>query len=220
MSKGDTYFADSIRTIRAEHSLSQQQLAEILGVGKTTICNYESCYSTPNMSIYKKLCAYFNKPMTFFTQEKMEKNRLSEKIHCSKIFGTVIPFFNSSNIEGLRTSDKFLQDSIFTIPSAFFTSRDSFIATTAPDNSMNKCGIRCGDAIIIDTGLKPYDMSIIAAIHRSSLIIRRYHNDVYGTYLSCESTKVPPKLSEEEIPKSNFKIIGTISNLFVNAKNI
>ena len=38
MSKGDLYFSKRIKEIRKEHELSQKQLADILDVGKTTVC--------------------------------------------------------------------------------------------------------------------------------------------------------------------------------------
>ena len=51
---------DRIRKLRNEKDISQSTLGKYLGVGKTTISNYETGYSTPDNEILAKLSSFFN----------------------------------------------------------------------------------------------------------------------------------------------------------------
>ena len=51
---------DRIRTLREEQRLSQLELAKILGIGNTTLSQYESNQRTPSDEIKIKIADYFN----------------------------------------------------------------------------------------------------------------------------------------------------------------
>ncbi len=50
-----THFADNLRKIRKEKGLTQKELADLLGVSKRTIINYESQDSAPSDRILEKI---------------------------------------------------------------------------------------------------------------------------------------------------------------------
>lgn len=49
-----------IRELRNEKDVSQTTLGKYLGVGKTTVSNYETGYSTPDNETLAKLSSFFN----------------------------------------------------------------------------------------------------------------------------------------------------------------
>ena len=49
-----------LREIRKENNLTQQDVAEILNIPKTTYSNYEQGTNEPNISILIKLANYYN----------------------------------------------------------------------------------------------------------------------------------------------------------------
>lgn len=49
-----------IKELRTDSNLTQSELGNILGVGKTTISMYENGHSTPDDDIKKNLASYFN----------------------------------------------------------------------------------------------------------------------------------------------------------------
>lgn len=55
MNAMNNYFSERIRQLRKEKSLTQQVIATALGVGQTTVANYENGTRLPD---YEKLCAY------------------------------------------------------------------------------------------------------------------------------------------------------------------
>ena len=49
-----------IRTLRLQKNIPQNDLAQILGVSKSTMSNYERNYSTPDPELLVKIADYFN----------------------------------------------------------------------------------------------------------------------------------------------------------------
>ena len=49
-----------LRRIRLQHSLTQSQLAEIVGVEPKTVQRWESGTNSPSLSSIQRLCAHFN----------------------------------------------------------------------------------------------------------------------------------------------------------------
>jgi len=54
------YFGDKLKALRTEKKLTQQQLAEKLGLVKGSISAYEKNAKYPSVSILIKLCTLFN----------------------------------------------------------------------------------------------------------------------------------------------------------------
>ena len=53
-------FRNNLRSIRKQHGLSQQQLADVIGLSKSEICRYECGNRRPTQYVIKKLSIYFN----------------------------------------------------------------------------------------------------------------------------------------------------------------
>ncbi len=212
MSKGDFHFAKCIKQLRTEYELSQKQLGEIIGVGKTTVCNYETGFSTPNMSVYKRLSQYFNKPMSYF----MGIDSAKEKIKQTNVFGNHIPFYRFLNANAMIEANEYARDSLCALPSAMIKGTGRLIATTAPDNSMNKCKIKSGSGVFLDTEAGLIDGCIIGAVHNGTFMIRKYHIEGNERYLTAESTKIPPRLARSEIPDKDFHIVGVVVKALVD----
>lgn len=56
-------FHENFKTARKKNGFTQQQLAEILGLNRTSISKYESGDVMPNVKTIVKICELFN--MTF-----------------------------------------------------------------------------------------------------------------------------------------------------------
>ena len=54
------YFRDKLKALRVEKKLTQQQLAEKIGLVKGSISAYEKNTKHPSMTVLIKLCALFN----------------------------------------------------------------------------------------------------------------------------------------------------------------
>ncbi len=52
-------FGERLKKLREEHNITQAEFAGVIGVGRTTIANYESNFSEPNLDVLIKIARYF-----------------------------------------------------------------------------------------------------------------------------------------------------------------
>jgi transcriptional regulator with XRE-family HTH domain len=64
-----------IKTLRLSKPLTQNELANILGVSKSTMSNYERNISTPDPDILLKLATYFDVTVDYLFNEKQDKSK-------------------------------------------------------------------------------------------------------------------------------------------------
>ncbi len=212
MSSTEKSFAQQFKDLRLRLGLTQEKIGEMIGVRKTTVCNYESGYSTPTTSRINVITNTFNLDDNYFlTANDKAVKRLSQIR-----LGDSVPFYLPDNCKGLMSMDKALQNSNMILPAQMTFDRKHSIATFAPDDSLEGIGIKRGSCIIIDTSSMPKDGKPFAAICEGKLILRKYHNNTSGTYMTVESTHIPAGVSFEEIPKDNFVILGIITKTVVD----
>jgi transcriptional regulator with XRE-family HTH domain len=66
---------NKIKTLRLSKPLTQNELADILGVSKSTMSNYERNISTPAPDILLKLATYFNVTVDYLFHEKQDNSK-------------------------------------------------------------------------------------------------------------------------------------------------
>lgn len=67
-----------IQALRKEHHMTQEHLAEKIGVTKQTISNYEGNKRRPDYEELEAICDTFNVPMGFFLTNEEQKRELNE----------------------------------------------------------------------------------------------------------------------------------------------
>lgn len=207
----DQKFAMRIKELRNTWGLTQQQMADMVGVRKTTISNYESGYATCTISTLRRFMECFNLPASYFIP--VELNEKAEKM----FYGTPVPYYEPTNLKGLLSGEIIHSNSTLSLPAGMNMPKNKYMATLAPDNSMNKYGIKRGTCLIIDKEkTEPSHDDIFAAVHRKILMVRRFHKDEMGCFMIAESTRIPTGHSIEEIPKEDFKILGIVTKMIVN----
>lgn len=56
----DFKFGETLKQLRKMHDLSLEQAARKIGIGKTTLWDYENDkYKNPSISVLKKICKYY-----------------------------------------------------------------------------------------------------------------------------------------------------------------
>lgn len=70
---------DTIKLLREERRLSQQQLADILEVGRSTISMYESGARIPDDDVKELICDYFNVDMNYIFGKTNTRNSYREE---------------------------------------------------------------------------------------------------------------------------------------------
>ena len=61
-----------IRAMRNERGLTQQQLADALGVNKQTVCEWEHGRTFPRIDTLRKLAQYFGVTIDYLLEQRVE----------------------------------------------------------------------------------------------------------------------------------------------------
>lgn len=73
-SDANLFFAKELRKQRKEHSLTQQQLADKLGIARETISHYETGKMFPSVHMLKILSETLSVPASCFTDNYIGEN--------------------------------------------------------------------------------------------------------------------------------------------------
>jgi transcriptional regulator with XRE-family HTH domain len=94
----------NLKYLRNIHSLSQAELAEKLGIPRTTLSAYERAFVEPNIELMKKMCKFFNVSLDDLIAYNLEHNNPDHKIKDGlRILAISVDNENNSNIELVET---------------------------------------------------------------------------------------------------------------------
>lgn len=96
--------SSNIKYLRQEKNISQQELAQILKIPRTTLGDYERAKTEPNIATIIKLSQYFKVDLDNFLKQDLSKSKL--RINNSKAFKVLaisVDNDNRENIELVKT---------------------------------------------------------------------------------------------------------------------
>lgn len=74
----ESYLGLRLRYLRKQDNMTQAELGDRLGVGKSTVCMWESGQRTPDWETLESIADFFNVPMSTFFADNVEPDRLSD----------------------------------------------------------------------------------------------------------------------------------------------
>lgn len=78
--KNNEYASEKLKKLRARRNLTQQELADDLGIIQQNIARYENGQRQFKPDFLVKLADYFNVPISYFFEEDNEDNKQTEHI--------------------------------------------------------------------------------------------------------------------------------------------
>lgn len=212
--KNESTMGMRIAHLRNKHNMSQKALGEKIGVGNTTISNYERDYSAPDIEMLKKLSFVFGVDYSYFL---CDDSAFKEKFKQSGVFINRIPFYDETNINGIITGDEKLADSYISLPSDTVINENDYICTKTTDNSMSNIGITNNSYIIINTTENAVSGKIVALFdtYNKNIIVRKYIKDG-PMALFISDGNVQQETICTNINDKDFLIIGTVEKAIIN----
>ena len=64
---------EKIKTLRAEYNMKQSELAQMLGVARTAVSNWEKGLNKPNVDLISNMCYIFNVSPDYFFDVNLDK---------------------------------------------------------------------------------------------------------------------------------------------------
>lgn len=195
-----------IKKLRKEKALTQDDLANILGVGKTTISSYETGNSEPNNENLVKIAETLNVSIDYLLKGSLVTGSIDSR---------KVPLLNSIKedepIKALQNTETFIE-----IPLLFNNDgNDDIIALHVTDDSMNNAKLNCGDIMIINLQDTVQDGEIVVVIDNNEVMIRRFYRNGNLITLACDSNKFYPPILKN-INKDNVKVIGKVIGAIIN----
>lgn len=192
---------DRLKFLRINKKISQQQLADYLGVDRTMVGKYELKNSTPADDVLNKMASYFNVSRSFLLGIDDEGN----KKHGIKIpvLGRVVAGIPIEAITEILDYEEITEN---------LAATGDFFALVAKGDSMNPTIID-GDVLIIRKQDTVDDGQVgIALIDGMDATVKRIHITAGGITLIGDNPAVfPPHFyTNDEIDTLPVKIIGKV----------
>ena len=204
-----------IEHLRIKYNLTQLELGKKIGVGGTTISNYERGYSTPHLDKLLELSNVFGVDYTYFVEDG---DKFVEKISQNGIFTNRIPFYKENNVNGILLSDIKLADSFISLPSDVNIKSENYICTTVSDNSMSNIGIKKSSYIIVNfkKATTNGDIALVFDTNSNKFIVRKYITDGPMIMLVSDGYGDDTTTIYTSMNDSEYKIIGPVEKAIIN----
>jgi len=96
--------SSNIKFLRQERKISQQELAKILKIPRTTLGDYERAKTEPNIATIVKLSKFFKVDLDNFLKHDLSRNKLHvQNSKAFKVLAISVDSSNRENIELVRT---------------------------------------------------------------------------------------------------------------------
>lgn len=141
-------FGDRIAELRHKKGFSQSTLAEITGVGKSTISNYETGYCPPNPDIAVSIAEALDTTPEYLLTGDETPNLSDPVLNYSRV--TKIPIYNSKNYGDIMSLNTEEAKDFMEIPDFFSARCKRCLAIYAPDNYMDGANIHKGNLVVLE----------------------------------------------------------------------
>ncbi len=206
-----------IKNLRIKHGLTQLELGQRLGVGLTTISNYERGYSTPDVKSLIMLANTFSVTIDYIVKDNHTLS-VEKKIQQPKFCLNLIPYFDIENTSGILLGDSRLADGNISLPTDKRIDTQALICTNVCDNTMANAGIKQSSYIIVDRNKGPIngETALVYCCHLNKFIIRKFVADGPMIMLMCDGYGDDTSTIYTNCIDNNYKIIGAVVRAIIN----
>lgn len=203
-------FSQRLQLLRKKHNMTQLDLAGLVGVGKTTISNYETGYSSPDIGTVNKMASLFNVSIDYLLGNALPVSTVAEDSAILLSDTRKVPIYR------LRPKNK---DNIFApeniigwqpVPANIIAQRGFIIEDDCMSSKINK-----GDIVLIKSQSSfTNGQAVLAKLPDGSIIIRKATHTNDGVILSPDNPKYQPQVYEDK----DVFIIGIVEKIITDYK--
>ncbi len=202
-------FARNIKRLRSQRGMTQEQLGEQLGLGKTTISQWEKAQKLPNAGSMEKVAGFFRIPKSMLFEEsnlsqdvihttgQLARLPIVGKISCGE--GTI----NYDEIEGYEMTP---QD---------WLNGGKYFYVRAQGDSMTGARIHDGDLVLIREQPQVEDGEIAAVLIEDAVYLKRAYLQGESVILQSENPAYPPIVVDRTDSRA-CRIIGKLKKVVIN----
>ena len=184
-------FNINLKRLRKQKGLTQEDLAQKLGVRKTTISNYESGYSTPPFATLERLAQILDTSVDIILGKPAA-------VHEAKLQES-----EQAVIKVYYSGAKDLVSDTVSIPRPLLGEGDFFLIQLG-DNALESLHLHQGDLVLCQKQSSVSDGELAAVTVKEKGRLVRYLSQKQGKITLVSSDKIPP----EQYEKSEVTILG------------
>lgn len=204
--------AARIKELRRLKKMTQNELGDLLGVGKTTISNYETGYSAPDNTTLLKLAEFFNVTVDYLfarsmsqEQELQAYSKRSVKVPLIKAINAGVPIF------ALKNTEEYIE-----LPEEFAKNGEYF-ALRISDNGMNRAKLDDGDIVLVRQQERVENGEIaVVVVDNNEAVIKRFYQSGRFVTLSPDSYTLSHQPQTYDITKNDIKIQGKVVRAIIS----
>lgn len=196
-------FSKNIKRLRSSKNLTQQELGEILGLGKTTVSEWESAKKLPNAGSIQKVANFFNVPNSVLFEEPGVSHTIYEEMIHLPIVGKIScgdGVFAFEDIEGHEPTPK------------EWLNGGEYFYLRAKGDSMNGARIHNDDLLLIRMQPEVEEGEIAAVLIEEEAMLKRVYHRGDNVILQSENPAFPPIICAI----GDVKIIGKLKKIVIN----
>ncbi len=205
-------FASAIKRLRIERGITQEQLASMLKVSRSTIGMYETGSREPDFETCEAIADIFNVDMDYLLGrsifERKDPVLPSNAIPVGPgqqipVLGSVRcgqPMYAEGNIDGY-------------VP-YIGNSGETYFALRAVGDSMNAAGINEGDLVIVrqQDSVDPNTIAVVC-VNGDEATLKRFRQEGNTVFLMPQSTNPEHQVQVYDIAKMPIHIIGRVMEI-------
>ena len=196
--------SSNIRSLRKAARLTQEELADKVGVTRTTVTQWETGYTKPRIGTVKKLAEIFN----------CQPNDILDEVRTtgSSIYSTTratVPLTSIGRVHaGELVDEETIEDNV-EVPARIFDAHPNAFALTVEGTCMNKV-IPEGAHILVDPTVQPHNGSIVVIENENyQAILRRFYRGSSTLMLSADSYEQFEDILLDE-NSGSIRLVGTV----------
>lgn len=195
-------FPEQLRKYRLRNGFTQEQLAEIMGIAKSTISMYENGQREPDFETIEAFADIFNVNMATLVEGDHANNRAALRI---PVLGRVPAGIPLEAIEEIIDYEE--------LPAAM-SSRGEFFALQVHGDSMEP-KISAGDVVIVQKqDFAENGDLVVVLIDGNDATLKRYYQSQNGIKLVPSNPKYDPFFfAPEEVEQLPVRILGKVIEL-------
>jgi SOS-response transcriptional repressor LexA len=172
--------------LRKINGFTQQQLAGLVGVGKTTISNWEVGYSSPDTDNIQKLCDIFDVTSDYLFMDEIEKLGPITPTH-KKIDAVSIPILEDYKMDESILVNDYISGHAYEAKARLKDNSYRYFFLRVKDDSMSAADINKSNLVLVKLKgqLKTGDIGVVFV--EGKLLIRRINMSNRVTALQGES---------------------------------
>ncbi|MEV2910515.1 XRE family transcriptional regulator [Paenibacillus larvae] len=197
-------FAKNIKKLRKQKNLTQLELGEALGLGKTTISEWESAKKLPNAGSIQKIANFFGIPNSVLFEEEHVPITIMEEIVHLPIIGKISCGSNELALQEIEAYEPTPKQ---------WLNEGEFFYLKANGEKMTGLRIRNGDLLLIKKQALVENGKIAVMLMKEEVMLKRVYKRDGIFFLQSEDPEIPPIIIDEGEALILGKLIKVIINL-------